>query len=620
MDEHVARSVKLRRFNHAPLQFLACFLCVLFGLAMIANTQPAGDGTWFWYAVFFHGGKHLYADMHLALQPVFVLETSYAMSLFGKSWLASKIPAVVHLCAYSIALLLLVRRSRGSDLQKALLLGCAFFVSLCFEAYRFDDYHVLTDCFQLYSLVLVLAFQRLHTVRRTLLLAACLGVLSGLAIETRLNDGAALAVGIAIAILCFAPTRRWTAMAIFATTVVVTAIAVVGLTGDSLHSYAYYSILHAAGEKGGAGSVLTYPLHLPFNTLRWLRPLPLDQLLLDALAAAAAWGFLVFPVLKDRSRAQLLKAALGLILIFLELRLIREDFWDVEIVMSFSALGVLLLYACGVVVTIRFLRWMLSPAGESSWNRREILLLTPLGQLASGSMSSGGVHMGLYAPIGVFIALLPIASPIRIKSKSVQAMLLGIATMMMVNGAIYKTRIPFSWHTYHEKRMFQDRVWFRHPDYGPMLIDRDLLEMIQPACQQVKASGQNAGLLSLPYPYANYFCDIPPWHGYVQTFFDTSSKETISTLMEELETAPPEWIFYQRQLATLKLHEDLYNQGKPLQHRYLDAMIQRKLNQGTWQATYRSNYDNSREFDNEWILIHTRKEKPLGDATVSFGK
>ena len=57
-------------------QNLMFLFCVLFGLAMIANVQPAGDGVWFWYSWFFLGGKHLYADMHLALQPLFVLETA----------------------------------------------------------------------------------------------------------------------------------------------------------------------------------------------------------------------------------------------------------------------------------------------------------------------------------------------------------------------------------------------------------------------------------------------------------------------------------------------------------------------------------------------------------------
>lgn len=56
-------------------QTLVLVCCILFGLAMIANMQSAADGGWFWYAVFLGSHKRLYADMHLALQPLFVLES-----------------------------------------------------------------------------------------------------------------------------------------------------------------------------------------------------------------------------------------------------------------------------------------------------------------------------------------------------------------------------------------------------------------------------------------------------------------------------------------------------------------------------------------------------------------
>src|SRR5260370_3285208 len=137
-------------------QNLVLVCCILFGLAMIANMQSAADGGWFWYAVLLSSGKRLYADMHLALQPLFVLETTSFLALLGKGWLVSKIPALLHLVAYCFGLFLLARHSRLSDRQKALILGCAFFVSVTFEAYRFDDYHVLAECFELYSILALL--------------------------------------------------------------------------------------------------------------------------------------------------------------------------------------------------------------------------------------------------------------------------------------------------------------------------------------------------------------------------------------------------------------------------------------------------------------------------------
>ncbi len=92
----------------------------------------------------------------------------------------------------------------------------------------------------------------------------------------------------------------------------------------------------------------------------------------------------------------------------------------------------------------------------------------------------------------------------------------------------------------------------------------------------------------------------------MQTFFDTTSKETIQELMKELQASPPQWIFYQRQMATLRLHELIYNHGEPLEQRHLDELIERKLADRSWQAVYMSDYGNSAMWDNEWILIRTR--------------
>jgi hypothetical protein len=154
--------------------------------------------------------------------------------------------------------------------------------------------------------------------------------------------------------------------------------------------------------------------------------------------------------------------------------------------------------------------------------------------------------------------------------------------------------------------MFEGRAWYHHPEYGPMIIDREMLSFIQPVCEQIGLSNSQSELLSLPYPFANYFCSAPPWHGYVQTFFDTTGRETILALMDELSTSPPQWILYQRQLYTLSLHETVFNKGRPLAQRYLDQLIEHKLANGSWHAVYTSNFGKRSPWDNQWILIRTR--------------
>ena len=139
-----------------------------------------------------------------------------------------------------------------------------------------------------------------------------------------------------------------------------------------------------------------------------------------------------------------------------------------------------------------------------------------------------------------------------------------------------------------------------------MYIDRDLLYLSKSICSDI---GANPGvthpeLLSLPYPFPNYFCDTPPWHNYVQTFFDTSTRASIEHLMSELDTAPPQWIVYQRQLNIMVGAERLYNHGRPLAQRDLDRMILQKLASGQWTLVGFSDYLGHE--GGGWFVIRTR--------------
>jgi hypothetical protein len=205
---------------------------------------------------------------------------------------------------------------------------------------------------------------------------------------------------------------------------------------------------------------------------------------------------------------------------------------------------------------------------------------------------------------------LAIWSAIHLKAAWPRDTLFAWVFLLIACTAIYRFDSPYSWYSYWEKPMFADRVWYRHPDYGPMIIERDLLQMIQPVCRKIRESGSDNELLSLPWPAGNYFCSIAPWHGYVQTFFDTTSKQSIQTLMNELQQSPPKWILYQRQLMTLRYHEIVYTQGSPLQHRYLGQFIEQQISKGIWRNVYTSDYATrqflGRQWDTEWILIQTR--------------
>ena len=76
--------------------------------------------------------------------------------------------------------------------------------------------------------------------------------------------------------------------------------------------------------------------------------------------------------------------------------------------------------------------------------------------------------------------------------------------------------------------------------------------------------------------------------------------------MDELRHSPPRWIFYQRQLRSLRAEEIVYNHGNPLQQRYLDQLIAQKIGEGKWRVVYTSDFGEDQQFDNEWRLIQTR--------------
>ena len=232
-------------------QSLAILFCVLFGLAMIANTQLGGEAEWFLYAGLLHSGAKLYADLHLPLQPLFVLETDAWIQLFGIKCLVTEIPSIFHVLVFCLGIFLILRESDWPDWQKAIVLASAFLISIECIAYRFDDFHVLAEIFTFYSLVLLLMIARADTARRQFGLAAGLGILSGLTITTRLNDGTALLVAAGICLLVLARKRKLILVSLFVVAAALTVVLVVKLTGDSFSDYVSNSVIKAAGAKGG---------------------------------------------------------------------------------------------------------------------------------------------------------------------------------------------------------------------------------------------------------------------------------------------------------------------------------------------------------------------------------
>ena len=211
----------------------------------------------------------------------------------------------------------------------------------------------------------------------------------------------------------------------------------------------------------------------------------------------------------------------------------------------------------------------------------------------------------------MLLLLIPVIQPFRKQASWANVSFVTIMALLGLSVMIEKIQDPYSWILFHSSPMFVNRELYRHPVYGPMYIDSDLLHFIKPVCREIGEGGSRRELLSMPFSYPNYFCNIPPWHGYVQTFFDTSTRSTISHLMSELDTAPPEWIVYQRQIKVMTGQEKTYGHGQRLAQRDLDDMMMKKIASGQWQVVDKSQYlqgpRHGYQEGDGWLIIRTRQ-------------
>jgi hypothetical protein len=577
-------------------QVLAATFCFLFGVAFTLNIHPIGDGLWFWYAALMRSGQRLYADMHLPLQPLFVLLTVWMQELLGKGWLASKVLAFVQLLAYCVGLYLINGQLHWKDWQKGILIAAVFGMTMAALYFRFDDYHITGYCFEVYSVYLLLRLREENAIR----IAAVLGVLAGLSTSNRLNDGAALVAASGLAMLFFVPRGKRLALTAFCCTTVVSLLGVILLTGDSVHEWAMDSIFRAAAIKGGTGSVLLAPLTFPrrmFTELHHNEAFHHHLLSIFLLAV-------FFVAMRQIGRRpdgsfRVWGIVLGAALLAGAFALSYHHLRRGDPLEPLATLGVLVSFGLGLWVVWRIFR-VLFLTRPVDWSPRELLLLFPVLQILAGAMTSGKSILEVYPAVAVLLLLMPIALPQRMWGGSQRAAFVAVAAVVACSSLMAKATYPYHWHHFNDRTVFIDRTWYRHPVYGEMYIERDQLKLMQDMCAKLDVDGPPTEVLSITNPYANWFCDVPPWHGYVQLWYDTTSKQTIDRLIGELETAPPKWIVYQRAEDTMEAHETVFLKGQPLPHRALDKLILDQLALGKWQLAGAAEFQGA-----EWVVIQT---------------
>jgi hypothetical protein len=585
-------------------QVLSAAFCVLFGLAIIVNVQLSGDSVWFWYATLLHRGVRLYADLHLVLQPLFILETDAWMRLVGTHCIAYESLSLIHLAIFCVGMVLLLRESNWPDWQKAILLFGCFFALIRFGGYRFDDFHIVADSFYLYAMVFLFHIARAQTSRRRFGLAVVLGVLCGLAVTNRSTDGGLLMLATGACLLCVVRRQKLAAVLLFSVTALLIWLVIVHLTGDTLHDYVVNSVLKAGSAKGGTGNVLRGPLVALLDSFSRLYRAGKREILAMALLVLA--GYLLQRFWKKDMRLVVLAEVVLALLLGLPYNSpgLWSDLLRGTIIGILSTFVQPVLYAAAVWVVFRALRARFK-SGTSAWDPREAVLLVPLATLVSAALSQATGTSNSTNTMAFLFILVPVLIPVRGTGNWMSASFVAIVVLVGLAGVSIKLREPYTWGAMTNASLFENRQWYRHPLYGPMYIDRDLLQFTDTICRELgplrQGPGHETELLSIPFPYTNYFCGITPWNNYVQTWYDTVTPATVMTLTKQLGTAPPQWILYQRQPATIEAHEAEYNHGQPSAHRYLDALLMQKIASGEWKLVEKQHY----LAGDAWYLIET---------------
>ena len=586
-------------------QVIATVYCMLFGLAIILNVEMGGEAMWFWYATLLHRGVKLYSDLHLVLQPLYVLETNTWMQLVGVRCIPYEGLAVLHLAGLCVSILLVLRESDWPDWQKAVLLFGTFLIVIRFTAYRFDDFHVLADIFYLLGMVLLLWVARAASVRKEINVSIALGILSGLAITNRLTDGGFLTLAIAGALPLIARRRRWAACVSFVAAVALTWLLVVLLTGDTLHAYAMNSVLKASSAKGGTSNLLKGPVVAILDSYKRIYIGTKRKLAVFALLGLL--GALVQKFWKKDARLILLVQVAAAYLLSFVPHLPGElpQLLGGAFIETLSTVVQPLAYLLCLVVGVRALLASTSSGAGRTWDSREAVVLIPAGSLLSAAISQGNGTWNSTITVALLFLLVP--SFFRKGERSWQrATFLMLLVLAGTSGTLFKWKSPYDWGSATTKPMFAGREWYRHPLYGPMYLDATVLRYNRDLCAEIGATDterrKSLQLLSLPFPYANYFCGVSPWRNHVQLWYDTVTPGTVAKVMQQLDSDPPEWILYQRSPATIKAHEDEYNHGRPIPHRYLDLEIVHFVVDGRWSISEQSRFKQGEA----WYLFRTR--------------
>ncbi len=188
-------------------------------------------------------------------------------------------------------------------------------------------------------------------------------------------------------------------------------------------------------------------------------------------------------------------------------------------------------------------------------------------------------------------------------AKLAYASFLTMLVLIGCFGTASKFEVPYVWNNQLESPMFVNREWYRHPVYGPIYIDRDQLRFSESICGEI-GQGEATELLSLPFSYRVLFlqCSALAWIRADVLLTYPRGRQSLKLIGELQTAAPPQWIVYQRQLQSLKVHEQIFNHGQPLALARSGCIDHAKGSVGEWQLVDMK----KSQYGDGWYVVRTR--------------
>ncbi len=572
----------MRHINFFINNFAFLF-CFIFGSTLLFLVMGPGDGGWILLGAKILSGGKIYSELGFNQQPLFPIYSSLVFYLSGVNILLNKffyLP-VVFIILYTLNKISKVIYS--DIIPKNLFILAIFFCLITFEAFRFEDYHALTYCLVLLSLHVSIDYYLKRDSANDFILKQSL--VCALTFFTRMNEGIALYISVLLVFILLPNKAKLNKFIVLFFTLIFTFLVILffelQFLKESPFPWFYNSIIKASSAKGGGDLLIKYPIFLFLNAFKFIYYKCLYLFVLLLIIYLVSYKFklnLFFSILLN---------SICISTIFI----------------LYNANLIITLTAFIVILNFIFFIYAFFSVFYLKENTKFVLFIYPLSLFILGSLSSAGVFVGLFFPLAISIIIINfvffgnnLPNSISIKLRYTFYFLLLV---VFLNSLIIRVQSPYSWHSYYSSGNPYHYNIVEDTKHGYFIAPKDLIELIAPVCEIV---GRDKSLFSTPYSYANYYCDIPPWNGYVQTFFDTSTEDVISTILFKLIKSPPNFIFYQRQELNLKIHEITFNSGKSLPHRSLDEFIMKKISSGEWHIVYRSiAYPPS-----EWLLINTQ--------------